>query len=384
LNEKLRTQNRHFWHRFCWNHSDELDRRAIESYTSETFKEYTDEEWQNIIEDLKGIFNYSYRGIMGEIESFPRFMYCDFSAIDFSGYYFPNYVDFGHSRFCAYVSFSKAFFANGANFSNAVFDHFAVFQKAEFHDETSFLSVIFNLHTNFNEVVFTDVDFLDSTFMNGASFISARFFEEANFECVTFKSTTDFTCAEFERSPTFHGADLYVNTIWDDVKWPQQSNDPNIAKLDIPNWATLKLLMNQVMRHDAELDFHAKELEARKAAGKGVLVSFLYEIFSDYGRRISRPLIWLLGVLVLITVIKMDLLHIDSPDSMKTIYDRIGPAFKYSLFNSLPFVPISKLKEFYPTGLSFWEQMLAVAQYIFSLLMWFLAGLGLRNRFRIK
>jgi hypothetical protein len=127
-----------------------------------------------------------------------------------------------------------------------------------------------------------------------AGFRRARFDGRVTFSNRRFTDTTEFVGATFRRAPRFHNAVLHQDTDFTGTTFLDRSGEA------APAYRTLKLAMEQVRARDEEGMFYALEIESRRrrddTPGAVKLFSFLYEVGSDYGRSLVRPLVLLGGV----------------------------------------------------------------------------------------
>lgn len=116
---------------------------------------------------------------------------------------------------------------------------------------------------------------------------------------VEFNSPTAFDDAVFSTSvPQFFGAKLHEGTRFHRAFLEPRPKDPETEQELADAYERLKLEMNRLNRHEAELDLFALELSARRYFSPKSKASLIAAcgIFSDYGRCIGRPLAWLAGI----------------------------------------------------------------------------------------
>ncbi|MBL4802525.1 MAG: pentapeptide repeat-containing protein [Emcibacter sp.] len=304
-----------------------------------------------------------------------RFYKCHFVDLSFAHARFQNEVSFTRTTFNGEISFKHAIFRDVVRFDNAIFKDSVTFQYARFDNLTSFKEVKFDEDTSFNGTEFKDV----------IDFQGEYFEKEVNFINSIFKSTTNFQNRKFKYPPFFHGAEMHVDTIWDrdDQNWPKLPEIREAPEMAERAWSTLKFHMNTVMRHDYENMFFIKELEAKQMIKGGSYLLNAYEIFSNYGQSVRRPLAWLVAFFGFFFLIKVDLRNMESSENWVGYAIEYWPsAAIFSLAHSVPFLPLWRYvySENPPPCELFWGGL----QALFSLLMWFLAGLAIRNRFRLK
>ena len=210
--------------------------------------------------------------------------------IKFADHLFPNNAsfvntkslgeaDFQSTQFLSWVNFWSAQFLNEAYFAKTQFSKMAYFQSAQFLNEGSFKS---------------------AEFSDNANFRNANFEGEIDFSNTKFKVKTDFTRATFKHYvPQFYEATLHQDTVFEHTIWPDNSNIDNEGVLlaNRSAYNRLVLEMNKQLRHEQELKFFAKELEAQrhihwhKKQLTSWLLNYFYYITSYYGRSIRQPVI---------------------------------------------------------------------------------------------
>jgi hypothetical protein len=284
--------------------------------------------------------------------------------VDFSGYIFPVDVSFENSRFQAQAYFNKATFAGKAYFAKTRFDRDAIFYGAKFFRYSEFLNVVF---------------------AKGADFQGAEF-----------QSHTKFTGSNFKDSPPdLRDAVLRQATEWHDINWPPPPKSCTEARSHVHAYECLKLEMQRLGKHEEEQDFFAKELRARRALllfltheeNRSVSerlralfragLNWSYATFSGYGLSVSKPLFWLVMLVVGGAVGYLQTAALD--DGPMDLRD----AFELSATNLISFLPYRPDK-LVSAHLSTSAKWMGNAQAFLGLVLLFLLGLALRNRFRMK
>jgi uncharacterized protein YjbI with pentapeptide repeats len=309
----------------------------------------------------------------------------DFSSATFSGsaYFsgatFPEDADFSNSTFYMEASFNSATFPDYAAFIGATFPEDADFSSATFSGEAYFSRAIFSGTAAFISTTFSKyAKFSRSTFSGFANFSTATFHEAAIFTDSEFKAPTDFERSRFlGEPPRFHGGKLHEDTVWRGVKWPAAPTDPSKAGRFTDAYERLKQEMDRLKKHEDELMFFAKELECRRVAAgwfKGLPIA-AYGWFCGYGRSYVKPLGWMVAVFGA----GVPVLGLLQPDL------GWGKAVGLSAVNCLAGLGIRKdlmgkvLDHLGPGAL-----IVSGVQTVAGLILLFLIGLGLRNRFRMK
>jgi hypothetical protein len=324
-----------------------------------------------------------------------------------------------------YMVFSKAQFCGDiVDFSKSEFKSLAIFDGAIFNTkEVFFYEVVFEKEGIFNNVLFNcDLSFKSSNFQGGSDFLRAEFTNQLyDFSRCLFKNHLDFSQikgASKANSLSFRNAIFESSFDMSNIKLgcvvdftgTKFSNQISIAGLecavqidrfflskykdDSERLRRLKDISTTNNDYSAALRFHADEMRSKRwhpsasspSLPSTIAVSLLdtvYDWTSDYGQSISRPILWLL-LLVSVFTAKYSVLA----DKASEFSDVSNLAI-FSLGNSLPFIPISKLaregkiKELFGSTPPHELYDLMVLQGGLSFIFIFLIGLGLRNRFRI-
>ncbi len=281
---------------------------------------------------------------------------------DFSRLQFERPVHFGGFVFPS-ADFNEAVFSGYADFSNTTFFGYAGFREAVFFDDALFRRAVFSGHT----------------FFSRATFSGATFSGDADFMSVEFKSHTLFVGAKFKTNvPDFRDAILREATEWDCAKWPPPPKDKDKAQRQVYAYERLKLEMERLKKHADEQFFFAKELRARRAleprGSLQWLLNYAYDISSGYGQSVGWPIFWLVVLFALgADFFALAPVHGGAP----LAYDVAVGLSVTNLFSLLPYKP--KLEELSPAA-----KIIGDLQSVLGLVLLFLLGLGLRNRFRMK
>jgi hypothetical protein len=148
-------------------------------------------------------------------------------------------------------------------------------------------------------------------------------------------------------------------------------------------YAHLRRRSNSIQNHEAELDFFAREMRAKRAAvggASGFLIT-VYEWSCNFGQSVHLPVFWLLGLLTGLPPVYHLLLQaaglrgIDPVDLYGFSAASLGGFFGMRKeFVSAAFM--ERLPDF--------AVFLSGCQSVLGAALLFLIGLALRNRFRIK
>jgi hypothetical protein len=138
--------------------------------------------------------------------------------------------------------------------------------------------------------------------------------------------------------------------------------------------------MDRLKRHEDELDFFALELQSRRVLqesvlkGSGLPIAF-YGLLSDYGRSYARPLYALFAVAAVGTLVLL-------------LSGALAPWQSLGLSLANTFNVFGFRKDFFDAAtiehLPALLKILSAIQTILGAILLFLAGLGIRNRFRMK
>jgi hypothetical protein len=321
----------------------------------------------------------------------------DFSAAQFCG----DIIDFGGSEFQSSANFGGAIFnVKEVSFFEVVFEKEGYFQGAIFNCDLSFLNSKFQGNVDFRRAEFANYiyDFnrclfkhhLDFSQVKGVSQAKTISFKNAIFESsfdisnIKLGCVVDLTGTKFTNQVSIAGLECSIQRVCSFL-----SKD----KLDSERLRRLKDISKTNNDHIGALRFHADEMRAKRwhygLAGKSFLetigvsiIDTMYDWSSEYGQSISKPILWLL-LLVSIFTTKYAALAQKAFE-----FSDVSNLAIFSLGNSLPFIPISKLAReakikglFGGTPPELYDLMML--QGGLSFIFIFLIGLGLRNRFRI-
>jgi hypothetical protein len=197
------------------------------------------------------------------------------------------------------------------------------------------------------------------------------------------KSATLFMKVKFAQPPEFFGATLHEATTWRDVIWPVPPENRQKAAEYVEAYERLKLEMDKLKKHGDELDFFARELQCRRVVDgfwKGLPIA-VYGFVSDYGRSYTRPL----ALLVATVLVGAIIFAAHEASFWVPLLGYVSKAIGISFANTLSLLgkpllrPDVVLAE-YPD----WLKAVATIQTILGIVLLFLFGLGVRNRFRMK
>lgn len=255
------------------------------------------------------------------------------SVVDLSGVIFPDSFDFtawARSQAGSSPDYAKsgeepsegyllpniyantARFLKGANLSDLVFDGAISFAFATFGASVSFQRTAFKgFYTSFAGVRFADrVDFSASDKTLPFQRIDFRFVKfAAEYPCKEvcynppevlfinrkFADKADFTGSVFNVAPEFYGAKFHQGCNIGAATF-KQTRLPNSP----PAYRVLKVAMEESRDWDAMAKFHALELSSihnqPNTARPVKIVSWAYDMASEYGQSFLRPLIGIFAV----------------------------------------------------------------------------------------
>ena len=326
---------------------------------------------------------------------------------------FTKMADFFGAEFSGDASFESAEFEGSASFQGATFFRRASFTHTKFKNGASYIDAIFEGLTMFHDSEFEGAArFLQCSFKRGVSFIGSSFKKIAMFKAVSgkglfsvsnvkFISLPDFTEAHFEEAPLFDDVELKPECF--------EKSQAHETKLNLPShWRALKRLAIQAHDHERELQFFKGEIIARRGTEDKLTharfwFGWLYQLLSDFGCSMGRPLFWLGISLVLFATIYAyqspadwnqlliePISCIDGPGDSRMV------ALGVSVTNAFPFATISSsdlLNQFYTCLYGIQESgpvipyvvtFASVIQFFVSAVLLFLFLLAVRNHFRIK
>jgi hypothetical protein len=359
-----------------------------------------------------------------------KFDYVKFRGEDnyFNRAHFIGGASFRNARFDGNIYFNLAHFSGGTDFARSLFV-----------GEASFWGSQFSRVSNFEQTEFqSQVNFLSVKFIKTANFYNARFNKTVGFRDSEWKEVPDFGGVAFKDGLSIADlvllqTDLNSGVIdWRNTPDPipkevrtagidwvialsDSSDSQNIKKkfsvlasvlykfpdleLDFLHSAPItdRLQALRKMARDAddrprELDYFALELQSRyQGAG---LIKWLvrqYGRFSDYGRGIGCPFGWLAGLWVLSALFYGIVLFFFQQNHPMEWWSIMFNILLLSLVNALPALGVasearkSSLEALYgcvecvPAVV----HMIGVVEGVAAILLLFLIGLGLRNRFRL-
>ncbi len=407
----------------------------VDKYRAENiqgFASMPQESWRNLWLEGRGVWN---KWVEENQKADPEFKaVVIFSGFDFSkhrdvgniepdrwpfrGYKFPNgHVDFSNATFGkGNVSFSGATFGEGhVNFSDATFGEGDVsFSNATFREGN-----VFFLHTTLGkgDVSFSrasfgegDVSFFGATFKGKAIFsllenvkeLKSFSFTFCTFEGpLSFSAIEPFTCIpDFTENKLSHHLSLEGINVSYNRKWRDKNGDNHTETIE--RLRRLKELAENNKDHQKALDFHVLEMKASRTQKRYPLIQniidseFWFDILSDYGRSVARPVKYMFCMWVLFAKIYFLASYAVFVHSAP-LSQRITSALTYSAANMFPFV--SSSRDARPHGLEtlfdkaalspenqwYMDVIFGVAflQSFLAIVLLFLFGLALKHKFKL-
>ena len=322
-------------------------------------------------------------------------------TVRFESAIFEGEAWFANSVFKKVSRFDGATFREGARFEHAVFEEGVAFTAARFEGYA-----IFDQTEYRGEVSFQAVEGMSAFTMTNASFSEVPHFVQATFAEAPRLDNVSIRARHRKgvlRTTVRHVVrgwrDPILQEEWDHLK--QRNRDMGVR------WRTLRRLATQGHDHRRELMFFREEvLTSRWIDDKPWQAFFwfgvLYQILSDFGRSVSRPIlswmIWWIGFSLVYMSFRHDLSGTENPVSYGScaFSEPWISALGLSLYRSLPVLSGlgDRLPEFHaslygigngcsaliPISVSF----LGAVQTAVSMALLFLVLLALRQRFRIR
>jgi hypothetical protein len=309
-----------------------------------------------------------------------------------------SFIEFGDCD----VLFNKANFGKGGvEFSGTKFSKGRVsFRKVNFGDG----NVIFKF-VNFGDgnVVFYGAHFgkgivsFEGTFFGGQldmrecdktgdiqsfSFKNCQFKSAVTLEGLRLSCVLDLTNTSLQHQISLEG-------LVCKLKRTRSKFGFNVAadENDITRFRRLKEVCENNKDHELALAFHANEMRAKRWHKTRWLASWAdmaYSLLSDYGQSVSRPLMSLVMTWFIFAGAYASIAKNFLWDSCYQWLQMMG----FSIVHSMPLLPIGRsvrkaaFEGYFVDSQSYVFALMTV-QSLASLLLIFLVGLGLRNRFRI-
>ena len=321
----------------------------------------------------------------------------------FSGARFEKLAEFGKASFSGDAIFHKATFNDGpARFNSVTFPQITFFDNASFGKEgADFSGTKFVGYATFDEAAFAGyANFQGAKFFGEAAFGSTEFSGLAAFNDAQFTTIAVFTDSTFESVPTFHGARLHQDTTFEAVTWPERPHEGQSPYDAARAWAWLRVEMNRLHKHEDELSFFTRELNSRAydTRNEPSAKRLLYRIYLALGagRSVAKPVGWLLGLNAFLFFPIYWYATWAIQGRKLWSWDLPADVVSFTLGHALPFIGGSNPERpdlyhrlFAPADcggidVPLWMESVGALQEFTGVVLVFLIGLALRNRFRMK
>ena len=340
------------------------------------------------------------------------FDYATFDEVEFKGK-----ASLGGVTFHKGASFEGVTFSGESSFEMCSFTGGVSFDRTTFLGQASYYGTQFHMRSSFRAVEFrSDAWFLEETrFHDEVRFDSCLFAGDTRFGGVEFDGLGDFTAirsralfslveSRFNRVPDFIAAHMVAPPLFEEVDLAFERLKNDKEKPDgligiSERWRALRKLAQQAHDERHALDFHRAEIRTRRGEQDKPWhmrwwAGWFYQLTSDFGLSISRPLYCLFGLFALCAA-----LYWYAGDEVGT-WPEIRSAMIQSGHNTAPFAFIGSsellkaaqidLYGYHGTGpervaaVPFGIQVVGAFQFVFSSILVFVAGLAIRNHFRIR
>ncbi len=255
-----------------------------------------------------------------------KFSYvADFSNCTFfDSVFFPNASFSGHAEFSeakflknlyffgvevkSGTKFSRSEHHGSTNYSNSRFHGLVFFEETEFFADVMFNDVEFSRGVFYRETKFHGPALFNTAFFERqAFFLGVNFWNVAIFESISSKASFVLTDTKFHDVPSFVQAHFIEAPSFEYVDFGNESGRKSRMTSPGKNyeksspyssrWRALKRLATQGADHSNETYFFKKELIARRLVEDKIydpvlLFGIVYQILSDFGHSIIRPIAW--------------------------------------------------------------------------------------------
>ena len=238
-----------------------------------------------------------------------------------------------------------------------------------------------------------------------ARFARASFLRTANFSQSIFEDVADFSGCEFTGPVTLAESQFsasppdFRNTLFKlhvTLHGMHVGTPSEHAGEHADRYRRLKELAATARDHDRAQAFFANEMRAKRGyetRGLARLPNWIYQVLSHYGKSLLRPALALLATWLVAAAVYFLLACgwcAVSRDSWRAAWETLAAALYYSALMLVPALPMSRPRLTALEDTLFGSDSLHLAVWIVSTLesvagivLLFLFGLALRNRFRI-
>ena len=177
----------------------------------------------------------------------------------------------------------------------------------------------------------------------------------------------------------------FLKWLTKDAKWLNKTTA--VDKDDAERFRRLKELAENNKDHSQALHFKAQEMQAARwhtSTGWDLVMEFLYQKFSNYGRSEWRPILGLAFFWVFFATI-----YAYCSNTLHSFWEKLAAALIFSAGQMLPYIPSARDARELPTiffhcgQLPGWAYAGTFLQNLLAVALFFLVGLALRNRFRL-
>lgn len=352
-----------------------------------------------------------------------------------------------NSKINGYVNFRGTIFENRCHFDNVEIEKDTIFNNSKFYGVVNFFDVKFFGNATFSGSQFSTnnipdnneenyhIDFSNSVFYKNAYFISEstppnyyktphekheKAIEEiklknldldkekiasTNFSGVKFRGKTSFQgrkfigqtnfgpsikdnkdiLTEFSFAPNFHECEFHQNTTFHKAIFPEATGSDEAARA----YRTLKLAFSKKYDLRQEQNFYKLEMleELKSEDFFKNFIPYLFNLLSDFGFSIKKPLILILLSTIPSIFAYGFLADLEFCNPFSNECDMFGKLFQFTLFAIPGFEKIS-LDTIEPLfeekNFNGWVIAVLFLHKVIMLLGLFLLGLALRNLFKMK
>ena len=320
--------------------------------------------------------------------------------VDFSGATFHKSVSFKGAEFSRDVSMSSAGFGGSFSASHAHF-YIATFDHTQFSGSTKLNFATFLHPVDFSHARFRDdLKIINSEFHSTLQLIESDFHGKTSFSWTKFDGGLGLAKTTFQDNTAFLGSQIKLsldlsNSKFTVVPYLQLAELPPQISLhgmtidrsrgytqdDEALLCKLRELASSTRDHDREQYFFAHEVRAARMDQNVAeqIPGYLYEWCSNFGRSVWRPVFGLLGIWLASAVFYIR--FAETGFTYPLSEQALGHGFQTSASLLLPFLAASRHQPHHQ--IDGWLAALAFVEGLLGLVMIFLIGLALRNRFRI-
>jgi hypothetical protein len=280
-------------------------------------------------------------------------------------------VSFHNARFESETKFEQINFNGSTDFSEAIFVQGANFSKSTFHSDSNFTNSTFHKKTSFSGASFNYVDFS-----------SAHFYDELDCSNIRFNAKTCFSNTRFTKPLWLHEAIMHQDTSFHNATFSSFKTEE-----DWRAYRTLKLIMGSFRATEEEGRFFAYEQRTRcnllrqknRFSITGNL-SWVYDLMSDYGENIAKPLVGLAIINACFVGFYYIIGGIALTNATNSWLSQIHPAIGLGIQSMLNPLGLFS-KSTYLTVMNPWVALFSIIQSILSLSAAALLLLAIRRRF---